>query len=139
MHAGIVVHCVLERELHVGLEEHLASPHDTLVEGHLDRGGGDVTKDGVEVVQSEGDQVARVVTHEHLRTSSSSGGQNVPPGISPPWSSGHRACPCCSRSAALWRRGPACRTSSSAPEVSYLSIKPFRRAQRDDKVFLLER
>ena len=78
MHAGVVVHCVLERKLHVGLEEHLASPHDTLVEGHLDGGGGDVTKDGVEVVQSEGDQVARVVTHEHLRTSSSSGGQNVP-------------------------------------------------------------
>ena len=72
MHATIVVHCVLERELHVGLEEHLASSRDKLVEGHLDGGGGDVTKDGVEVVQSQRDQVARVVTHEHLQTSSSS-------------------------------------------------------------------
>ena len=74
MHASIVVHCVLERELHVGLEDHpaTASPHDKLVEGHLDGGGGDVTKDGVEVVQSQRDQVARVVTHEHLQTSSSS-------------------------------------------------------------------
>ena len=72
MHARIVVHCVLERELHVGLEEHPASPHDKLVEGHLDGGGGDVTKDGVEVVQSQRNQVARVVTHEYLRTSSSS-------------------------------------------------------------------
>ena len=72
MHARIVVHCVLEREHHVGLEEHPASPYDKLVEGHLDGGGGDVTKDGVEVVQSQRDQVARIVTHEHLRTSSSS-------------------------------------------------------------------